>query len=56
MRAMECSLPIGTDEAPEEVARKAADLGVEYVGYWSANFVEPSSGPDFAAEAARAST
>ena len=55
LRAMESSLPINTDELPEEMARQADDLGVEYIGYWSANFIDPTGGTTgLAEEAARA--
>ena len=42
--ALEASLPLDGVEEPGEVGRRAADLGLVWVGYWSANLVAPDGG------------
>ncbi len=39
--AMEASLPLEGGEDPGELGRRAADAGIQWIGYWSADFVTP---------------
>ena len=44
LRALEASLPLdGTDDA-KAVGKRAADLGIRWIGYWSNDFVTPEGG------------
>ena len=44
LRALEASLPLdGTDDA-KAVGKRAADLGITWIGYWSNDFVTPAGG------------
>ena len=42
LQALEASLP--TNEDPQEVARKATDLNITWIGYWSDDWVTPDGG------------
>ena len=44
LHALEAPLPLGGSDDPAEVARKAADADVTWVGYWSDDFVTPQGG------------
>ncbi|MBI3972112.1 MAG: sugar phosphate isomerase/epimerase [Chloroflexi bacterium] len=44
LRALEASLPREGGEDPSEVRRKAADLGVQWVGYWADDWITPEGG------------
>jgi sugar phosphate isomerase/epimerase len=41
LQALEASLPLNGADDPAEVGKKAADLGITWVGYWSDDFVTP---------------
>ncbi len=42
--ALEASLPLEGGEDPGELGRRAADAGIQWIGYWSADFVTPDGG------------
>jgi len=44
LHALEAGLPPDGAEDPVEVRKKAADLDVEWVAFWSSDFVEPACG------------
>jgi sugar phosphate isomerase/epimerase len=48
LRAIEASLPQpgspGADR-PDDVRRRAADLGIEWIGYWNDDWITPAGGP-----------
>lgn len=44
LHALEAGLPPDGSEDPTEVRRKAADLDVEWVAFWSSDFVDPQGG------------
>ncbi len=45
LQALEASLPLDEGEDVAAVGRKAADLGITWVGYWHGDFVTPEGGP-----------
>ncbi len=44
LQALEAGLPLDGSDDPAAVKRKAADLGVQWVGYWHDDFVDPDGG------------
>ena len=44
LRALEASLPLGGTDDPQAVGKRAADLGITWVGYWNDDFVRPAGG------------
>lgn len=44
LQALEASLPLDDNQDVTAVGRKAADLGITWVGYWSGDFVTPEGG------------
>ena len=44
LRALEAPLPLDCSDDPVTVRRKAADLGIVWIGYWRDDFVTPEGG------------
>ena len=44
LQALEASLPLDDNQDVAAVGRKAADLGITWVGYWYGDFVTPEGG------------
>ena len=44
LHALEASLPLSESDDPQEVGKKAADLGITWIGYWSNDYVTPEGG------------
>ena len=44
LKALEASLPLNGSDDPRSVGKKAADLGITWIGYWSEDFVTPKGG------------
>ncbi len=46
LKALEASLPLDGDQDAATVGQRAADLGITWIGYWSADFATPEGGAD----------
>ena len=44
LKALEAPLPLDCSDDPKTVRRKAADLGIVWIGYWRDDFVTPEGG------------
>ena len=44
LKGLEASLPLNGSDNPRSVGKKAADLGITWIGYWSDDFVTPNGG------------
>ena len=44
LQALEASLPLDDNQDVAAVGRKAADLGITWIGYWHGDFVTPEGG------------